>query len=261
MAIKFRLIILLILGVSTNAFCCLDARQERIIPIGTSENCLIGIEVISNRYGAGEYGQKAVWDFKFRLVGFNENYSDFLIKELSFEQAIENNQVEQILSDRIEKAIEICNTLSDFELLYPKSIKFCDYQKECAKLSLIETDKNLKFKVKGEKESHSIKFLKANYKGEIAKPYKEYFDFYFEDAVVGKDLKISSMREFENSSFKLLIFHLGTGQEFEDLETAKIPDKKEMTNDKELKTIKDAIFVEPILHHGKGFDYFKMDEK
>ena len=28
--------------------------------------------------------------------------------------------------------------------------------------------------------------------------------------------------------------------------------------DKELKTIETAIFVEPILHHGKGFDYFQM---
>ena len=46
-----KLTLLLILVVSTYAFGCLSATQERIIPIGTSENCLIGIEVVSNRFG------------------------------------------------------------------------------------------------------------------------------------------------------------------------------------------------------------------
>ena len=57
------------------------------------------------------------------------------------------------------------------------------------------------------------------------------------------------------------VFHLGTGQEFEEAKTQKLPIKKEREFEKELRTIKDAIFIEPILHHGKGFDYFKINKK
>jgi len=70
MKTKYQLVLLLMLGISTNAFSCLMASQERIIPLGTSENCLIGLEVIAYRYGEGEYGQNVVWDYEFTLKGF-----------------------------------------------------------------------------------------------------------------------------------------------------------------------------------------------
>ena len=106
-----------------------------------------------------------------------------------------------------------------------------------------------------------IQYLNSEYKGQMAKPYKSYFDFYFEDAIVGTDLKVSSIRKYENKTHKLLIFHLGTGQEFELASTGKIPIKKEFKFSEKLETIMDAVFIEPVLHHGKGFDYFKMNEK
>lgn len=256
-----KLLPILILGISTNAFCCLMATQERIIPIGTSENCLIGIEIISNRYGEGEYGEKAVWDHKFTLKGFNEDYSAFLIKELHFEKGIENDKNEHLLKVQFNEALQICDNLDHFELLKPKEISFCDFQRKCSKLHLIETDDQLKFQINNKNEFYPIRYLNSEYNGEIAKPYKEYFEFYFENAITGTDLKISSVREYENSFYKLLVFHLGTGQEFKEVNTDKFPSKKEVKFDKELRTIKDAIFIEPILHHGKGFDYFIMNKK
>jgi len=198
------------LGFSTNAYCCLDATQERIIPLGTSENCLIGIEIISNRYGVGESNSVPVWNHKIALKGFNKDYSDFLIRELNYKVSVPNEKSDSILTLEITKALQ---------------------------------------------------YLNSEYKGQMAKPYKSYFDFYFDDTIVGTDLKISSNRKYENKTHKLLIFHLGTGQEFELASTGKIPIKKEFKFSEKLETIMDAVFIEPVLHHGKGFDYFKLNEK
>jgi len=258
---KFNIVFLLILGISTNAFCCLMASQERILPIGTSENCLIGIKIISNRYEEGKFGEKAVWNYKITLEGFNEDHTEFLIIDLADRKGIENDEIEKILKIQINKAILICDNLDDFEILKPKGISFCDYQNNCSILCLETSDDQLKFHINSENKSYSIQYLHSDYNGNIAKPYKDYFEFYFEDAIIGKDLKISSIRTYENSTHKLLIFHLGTGQEFEEAATGKLPTKKEFKFNREITTIKDAVFTEPVLHHGKGFDYFKLNKK
>ena len=225
---KFTIVLSLIFGISANAFCCLMATQERIIPIGTSENCLIAIEIIAHRYGEGTYQEKEVWDLNLRLKGFNENYSEFLIEELSLEKGIENSSIEKIIKQEMKKAIQICDRLTDFEIFEPKEISFCDYQKDCSILQLIESEEQLKFRLKNEQEEHPIYYLGKEYEGEIAKPYKKSFDFYFKssDQIMGTDLKISSIRQYENSTHKLLIFYLGTGQELIEAETNKLPEKK-----------------------------------
>lgn len=258
---KFKIVLLLVIGLSTNAFGCLMATQERIIPLGTSENCLIGIEIISNRYGEGKFGEKEVWNYHFTLKGFNSDYSEFLVNKLSSIKGIEPDKIEEILNNQMTKALQFCDNLDDFEILKPKEISFCDYQKDCSKLKLVESLEQLKFHIKSKNRSYPIQYLSSSYKGEIAKPYKEYFEFYFENAIIGTDLKISSIREYENSSHQLLIFHLGTGQEFEGATTGKLPEKQEKKFNRELQTLEDAIFKEPILHHGKGFDYFKLNKK
>jgi len=258
---KLKIILLLITGISTNAFCCLMASQERIIPIGTSENCLIGMEILSIRYGEGEFGEKELWNYKITLKGFNEDYSEFFVNNLDSVNGIKNSDFEKLLKLQIDKALQICNKLENFEILKPKEISFCDYQKDCSKLKLKEINGQLKFQVNKTNKSFPIHYLDTVFQGEIARHYKAYFEFYFEDSIIGTDLKISSIREYENNYYKLLIFHLGTGQQFELAATGKLPQKKEIKFTKELNTIKDAIFTEPILHHGKGFDYFKLNKK
>lgn len=258
---KLYIVFSLFLLFAANAYACLMATQERIIPIGTSDNCLIGLEVLSNRYGMGKYREKAVWDFQFTIKGFNSDDSEYQIDTLILEKGIANEQVEELLRAKLHEALQICHQLDDFLLLQPKTISFCDFQTECSKIDLFETDQEMRFKLKNEDTSYPIHFLNTAYQGEIAKPYKKYFDFYFEDATVGIDLKISSVREYENSSYKLTIFHLGTGQEIGLPEIDEDDQKQEYKFDKPLSTIQDAVFTEPILHHGKGFDYFRLSKK
>jgi hypothetical protein len=253
--------LILSFGISTKATACLAASQERIIPIGTSENCLIGIEIISNRYGEGEFGEKTFWNYKITLKGYNSDYSDYVIAELDSNAKIEDNKTEHFLVKQFEKALKICDSLNDFEILIPKEIKFCDFQKKCTEIELIYTEKELTFKTTNNNKKISIHFLSSEYKGKIANPYKDYFRNYFQVSdIMGIDLKVSSIRSYENSKYKLLVFHLGTGQEFKDAITNKYPEKKEYEFDKELNNSIDAVFIEPILHHGKGFDYFVMNE-
>ncbi|MDF1698552.1 MAG: hypothetical protein P1U56_22055 [Saprospiraceae bacterium] len=236
------------------------ANQDRIIPIGTNESCMIGIEIISQRKGSGEFGKIPVWDYTFTLKGFNEDHSDYIIHKLNKVKDIQENDIEKTLQKEITKAIKICSTISGFEQLIPKQIQFCDFQKACSSIQLFEADGRLNFKEGSNDLVHSISYLDSSYTDEIASAYKEYFDFYFDSSrnVVGIDLKISSIRIYENSQGSILVFHLATGQEFLDPETGEYPEKSPYSYDFPLQNINDGIFQEPILHHGKGFDYYLL---
>ena len=240
-------------------FACKAATQERIIPIGTSENCLIGLEIISGRYGKGEFGEKTFWSYTISLKGYNNDYTNYLIAELDYNNEIENEKILNYLNEQFEKALKICIKLDDFEILKAREIKLCEYQSKCSKIELVTTKKEIKIKTKDDK-LHNIHFLNSNYNGIIAKPYREYYENYYKSEIIGFDLKISSIRIYENSIFNLLIFHLGTGQEFKSALTDEYPEKTEYKYQKELIDFKDAIFIEPVLHHGKGFDYFILNE-
>ena len=171
MKYKINILLFFLLGISNMAYCCAMATQERIIPLGTSENCLVGIEIISNRYGLGEYGERAVWDLKFTLKGFNLDYSDFTIRHLDFKKECDQDSIELLLENRILKAIEICKALNDFEFLVPKEISFCDFQKKCSSIQLKKSNNQLRVEIDGDKD-FEVKFLDSKYEGEIAKPYK-----------------------------------------------------------------------------------------
>jgi|GEM_PF-2745527 len=263
---KIKILILLTFGFSSHAFACLAASQERIIPIGTSEGCLVGIEIISRRDSEGRYSEKAIWYFDFKLKGFNEDYSDFLIQELDTKQKVNNNEVEEYLKTKAREALSICQKMETFEILKANEISFCEYQKNCSKVSLIKAKDELRFRINKTQKDYPIKYLSKDYDGAIAKPYREYVSFYLEDSedyesALGQYLSISSIRTYENSSMELLVFHLGMGQEFEPLDSTMTNKKKETQYHKQLKNLEDAIFVEPILHHGKGFDYFQISKK
>jgi len=170
MITKFNIILLLIIVFSTNAFCCLSASQERIIPLGTSENCLIGIEIISNRHGEGEFNSIPVWNHKIALKGFNKDYSDFLIKELSYKVSVPNEKSDSILRLEITKALQHCKILEGFEIFEPKEISFCDFQKDCSAISLVESNNRLEFRINSKNKSYPIQYLSSDYKGQMAKP-------------------------------------------------------------------------------------------
>lgn len=261
--IKLELTVLLLLSFSTAAFSCLVATQERIIPLGTSGDCLVGIEIISRRYGEGEYGEKEVWDYEFTLKRFDGNYSEVVISEFKSEKGLETPEGETVFKDRLRQALQVCEELTEFELLRPKNIRFCDFQQSCSSVSLVDSGEHMEIQVTGENKRFSIRCLDSDYEGEIGKLYRDYFDYYHGDSdrLLGFDLKISSIRRYQNSSHMLLIFHLGTGQEFTGPGFEEFAKKKETEFDKELDTLEDATFMEPILHHGKGFDFFKLDER
>ena len=248
----------LLLGSISKAICCLAATQERIFPVGTNEGCMVGIELISNRYGGDDFQE--LWDFEISLKGYNEDYSDYVIVKFDAVKGLANEEVTDMIKQYMSQAIDYSQSLDNFDAFHPVTISFCDFQKECSSSSLTQIDDRLRLNYGG--TSHPIYFLDSTYKGEMAKPYLDYFEFYFDQAssVIGEDLKISSVRRLQNTTQSIVLFHLGTGQEFKEPNTDKYPIKKEYEFENTLKTLEDAVYLEPILHHGKGFDYFVLSD-
>ena len=185
--------LVLILRFTAEAFCCLDATQERIFPIGTSEGCMVGVEFISRRYGG--MNNEEVWNFDIAFRGYNEDYSDYTIIEFDEVKKIGTDSVSDMINDYLSRAIDYSKSLNDFEAFRPVSIAFCDFLKDCSCGKLTVDKDQLKLKYNG--TTHSISYLDTTYTGKMAQPYINHFEFYFDESspnVRGYDLKISSVR-------------------------------------------------------------------
>jgi hypothetical protein len=69
-------------------------------------------------------------------------------------------------------------------------------------------------------------------------------------------LYINSVRIYQIAGKRLTVVHLGTGQIHELPDGKTDPPGKEYTPEFSFQTIDDSIFIEPVLHHGHGFDFY-----
>ncbi len=221
-----------------------------------SEGCLVGLELRTYRYGKGEHGHEVHWTYNISLKGYNEDYTDYLITDLGELVDIPDQEIEKTLSVYIQKAMNLSLDLEGFECLQPVSKLFCDFQKQCPDLEIIKQKNQICLRTPSLKAKPiPIAFLQSNYTGDIASDYHAYFENYFnEHSVRGFDLDISSIRWYESNSYRLLVFHLGAGH---------IPGRADgKPREPLVKHIGlSEVFEEPMLHHGKGFDYFVLKEK
>ena len=258
---KLRIIIftLFIFPISNESLACLVASQDRIIPIGTDNNGLVAIEVLCSRYGEGEFGENLLWAYKLTLNGYNEDYSDYVISKLDSNLRLKEDEIEDFLNEQLDHALTISKDLDGFLPFNPLEVMFCDFQTECTLLELVKQEKEIGFRLANENKLYPIKFFSTEYTGNIGKKYLDYhYAYSVEGDTVGLDLRISSIRIYRNLNRELIMFHLSTGQEFKDAGTNLIPPRKEYSLEKKLVELKDATFKEPILHHGKGFDYYVL---
>ena len=239
-----RILFLFFLCSQFQTFACLSANQERIIPIGSSEGCLIALEINAYRQEDPKDHLKPVWYYSVHLKGYNSDYSDYLIDRLAHEVLVKDQEVESYLREQVQKAIKASASSPNFAVFKAKHHYVCGFQASCFELEWRSGKTAYYLKDKTNHTTYSIPYFKPHYKGSYAKRYRDFFDFYFDQKKdkIGAKLSISSIRKFHNKTHEITIVHLGSGQRF-----------GESTQEKRLQEI---ALQEPVLHHGSGFDFF-----
>lgn len=241
--------------------CCLDASQDRIIPLGTLENCMIAIELNSTRSDKRDGSFEESWMYTLKLKIFNDDYSTISIKEFEKLLDISKDDKIPILQRHVSEALEICYKMKDFEIFQIKSIELCDFQKDCGSIKLRNEKKGLHLYDDTLRKSSFIHVLDTTSVSELGKFYRDYKAYLGGENTVDDILSISSIRRYENSKYSLLAFQLGTGDIPSFINEDTVVEKTIKRIDVKNKTLDQCVFIEPILHHGKGFDYFVMEEK
>ena len=150
------------------------------------------------------------------------------------------------------------------DLFTPDYISFCDYQKKCDLLSVAyDTIQNKDYVTLSNKKYPISVIQDTSYYAFNNSPYHS-------GNTAG--LYISSIRTYKSESMTLVLTHLETGHEISMGWITDDPNKKpeeegdpvivskEHKPDIEFKVIDKAVYQEPLLHHGYGFDIFVIKE-
>ena len=149
-SLRERLLIfsVILLVTSFKAEACLVASQERIFPIGTIQDDLIGLEIIGQRYGKGDFGSEVFWQYSTTVIRYNQNHDEKVVNTLKVKVEVAYLELDSFLKSQLDTAIYLCKRMDDFIFLHPSEMSFCDFQSNCSNVQLIKNDTILKFKVK-----------------------------------------------------------------------------------------------------------------
>ncbi|MGD1847495.1 MAG: hypothetical protein ACFB10_19070, partial [Salibacteraceae bacterium] len=229
---------------------------DRIIPLGTLNDQLLAFEVLQQRYGGGEHGFDPYWRVEVRVVRFLSDHSAETVKAFPSEKDIPGNQLHINLQDKLKQAFSYCRELKGFDSIQAERISFCDFQRECRLVSLVEKGAQIQIEPKGSKNGFPVLWIDSasNYRvGLCCRERNKNYDI----TLPGSDLLISSVRLYTTVSGKrLLVMQLQTGHQPEPADPSLISPPKEQDFTGSLTSVKSCFFEEPLLHHGCGFDYF-----
>lgn len=242
--------------VGLNSLACLHADQNRIFPIGQSSK---GLHVLEIHQSRDDEDFKPLW----RCVAYHKIYNEKQeVKQSDSIQTMgyfpEGNYI-KVIQSLFGKAQEIAKTNKTLKYLAPKSLYFCDYDRENteAKLSFDITNDHVFVQLKSGKkhkitvlnETHWIGQDLLNALGSII----DYEPINFAQ-FLQQSLCVNSVRKFMFGQKQLTIVHLGIGQEFSD-EDGNFPKPSPYFSKEPFNSIFNSIFFENVLHHGYGFDF------
>lgn len=157
----------------------------------------------------------------------------------------------------------IATEFTDVEYFKPEYISFCDFQQKC-NLVKIQSDTvlNKDYVVYEGKKYQTYIVQDTSYYGFGRSPYHP-------ETITG--LYINSVRVYRTKTMKLVIAHLATGHEISmgwitndpkkagKTEYGEITLSKEYEPDFAFTDIMKSTYVEPLIHHGYGFDIFIIE--
>lgn len=235
---------------------CLSADQNRIFPIGKSSK---GWHVLEIHQARNDKDFKPIWN----CVAYHKIYNE--TQELKHADSIETvgffpegNYI-TVVQHLFGKALELAKTNKTLKYVLPKSLYFCDYDRENpeAKLSFDIANDRIYVQLKSRKkheitvlnETHWIGQDLLNSLGSII----DYEPINFAQ-FLQQSLCVNSVRKFMFGQKQLTIVHLGIGQDFSD-EDGNFPQPSPYFSKEPFNTLFNSIFFENVLHHGFGFDF------
>lgn len=254
--------VLCLLSFWINGFACLNTYQFKIFPVGMFEDQLISVDVQIRRTSISE------GDYQLNLKDINE-WDEMYLLYLHVTAYDKNQKVKN--TKRLEVAYTLGRDYNDtllvayqrglrailknypkIDLFTPVSLSYCDYQKKC-ELVQLSTDSlsdidYMTFKAKRypititQDTSYFALKSRLNHPGNAT------------------ELNISSVRIYETETATLVLAHLETGQTLVAADADDNPPNrsKEYIPELEFSDIEKAVYQEPLLHHGNGFDIFVL---
>ena len=259
------LLTLILLAAQTNGlFACLAASQCRLFPLGQCSKGLVVVE--THLYRTESRGKtkeliemKPAWFGKSYFKIYDKNHKEVYSELIDTIKQFKQHQYDSILGKTFSKGLELAAKYSNLVYAKPVSIKFCDYQEKCSCAELLfDTIANKISILLPNKTKHEIKVLFDT--TSMASTLVSYYGGYEEMASLAKSFKgnfyINSVREFKIGAKRLTVVHLGSGDSFELTDGGTYPPGKEYNAKFSFTDLTKSTFVEPVLHHGKGFDFY-----
>lgn len=243
---------------------CLAASQNRIFPIGIINDTVVVFEThLWRSINTEKDKNKDDFDYSshWRGITYLKKYSKtnklIISKTIDTLTLFSEELYVETLSKSFNKSIETAITECDLELFEPVSLSFCDYQNKCNSLS-VKVDnikKGLYILLKNKKNKFPVNILKdsSSVASNIVRSNTSFEGYFDEDSSF---LDISSIRKFKAGKKSLIITHLGYGQRMASADgTSSFPEGIEYKPKFQFNKLNKSIFIEPVMHHGNGFDF------
>lgn len=245
---KLFIIIIFFASVSLSGWACSNAHLFKIFPIGTCGDTIISVDIRIDR------GMFVAPPTDITIIRNKSKGSDivwiiesYITKYDELQNPIEITPVDTLFINAYECEKEL-------ELIYEKA-----YSNALAKnknIELFQTDSisfgNFENKYKNvEIKDNIILYDNEPYTIDIRRDTTYYgFDIpsYFSHSHLAP---IGSIRKYTSKHIELIVIHTQAGSKFVE---QKLPEVK-------FSHVSDAIYLEPILYHGNGIDYFIVRKK
>lgn len=260
MKLIFALYCLCIISSQANA--CLSASQNRLFPLGKTSR---GLAFVETRLIRTEYPQEddsfllmepAWFGYSYYKI-YDKNHTVIYSIAIDTIALFREEHYDSIIGLTVKKGMLLAQQEPGFLLAKPLSITFCNYRDSCDKTTLIiDILKNqIEILLDNDKNTYPIKPLFDI--TSIASNLLSSYQGGKSEKILVKEfanrLGINSIRKYELGTEQLTIIHLGVGNNLfstdEENDPIKLQDE----------VLKHEVFQEPVLHHGKGFDFFIWD--
>ncbi len=232
---------------------CLNAHSFKIFPLGMTGDTIISVDIHMWRSDSffleegEEKGNVSVntfssSDFKWKIKTYITKYDRYQhpIEALSVDSAIfSKDDCTDILFLLYERAFnKVKKEYETIELFKPIEISFYDGVSECGNIKLSDAV------IRYNKNEYPIAIINdPTYHGFDA-------DSEYHEIMTTPPLPpIYSVRKYRTSNFELVVLHLQSGQSVDKSEKLSV----------EFNDIGSAIYQEPLLYHGHGYDLFVLE--
>lgn len=248
---------------------CLVTHQYKTFPVGISNDKIITVDINLERdsYSIKDenFSVNVKWHIKIHISEYNLN-QQMLSSKLIENYVLQEKNYLPSLKQRYLSALSLIKaSYNNIDYLNPDYLSFCDFQKDCELINTISITNE---------EGSFINYKNQSFKINILED-RNFYGFkpaHCEDLYLSYYL-INSVRRYKSKKYTLVISHFQMGHEqsmnwFTDNPNEVKKDKdgyimkiltKEYKLDFEFSNLENAIYEEPLMHHGFGFDVFIVE--